>query len=509
MSGSAEFDLYDNAAIDEELFKPQEKTKQEKDEDKDGQPSEDDQAKIVLPQPTNTHMAITNNFQLDSRQEINQHKKQVQIHSRLKAKHGVFAKTVFGRIIDHTDTAQVLQAARDFYTMLERGLYKEARTQFRLMTSDLQEAITYSLLRESGLDLKPLRADLLGLLKDAQLSTELKELAGAELSHVKENPLTGFLAGMKSSADVLTGYLDELPLGGKPEFVRLERALYKTIEQSVIAEYGILREHLLYTHGNVKENRSMLLAGQMGLREFAEYLDNTIIGLENVCFSFTEKLPEGQTVFKDAVLAAQAQINKYIADTMRQIYQDTPDNIIFKLSADAYFLLNDALIRLNETQLSVLFCDLDSVPIGQPDELAFLDECYEYISQCKSGTAVALNVIGQIFRLPAAELSGWEHGKLDELHKLSEFLGQARAALREFAKKLEDIKKIKKLENVLVVLNTFFRGLSELEKILTAKVSINKSGALKSSLTKYRLLQESDKWQNAVAVISDFSQNNI
>ncbi|GBR76930.1 hypothetical protein NO2_1402 [Candidatus Termititenax persephonae] len=504
---SSNFDLSDTAALDEELFKPRGDKQAADGDGADEAAAAEEQPKIVLPQPTNTHAAITNTFQLDSRQEIERHKRQQQIHSRLKAKQGVFAKTVFGRVVDQHSPEQAKLAARDFYTLLRRGWRKEARNQFRLMTSGLQEAVAYSLLRESGLDLRPWRADWLALFKDAQLSAELKELAGVELSPGRENPLQELLAGVKNSTGSLGGYLDNLPRpAGKPDFVRWERALARKKNPELSAAYAAVRKYLLRTRGNVRENRAMLLNGQMGAREFAEYLDNTIIGLENVCFGFTENLPADLARLRAALQAAQAETYRYIADTLRDIYQQTPDNLVFKLSEDAYFLLNDALISLQETQLSVLFCDLGGVPLGTAENLAFLDGCYEYSSRYKPGTAVALTVAAQIFRLTARGLLGWDKGKLDELRRLAEFLERARDSLREFTKKLEDIKEIKRLDNVLVVLNTFLRGLRELEKILTAKFLLNKSAALHSSLAKYSLLLESDKWQGTIAAISDFSR---
>ena len=170
-------------------------------------------------------------------------------------------------------------------------------------------------------------------------------------------------------------------------------------------------------------------------------------------------------------------------------------------------MVNAALSDLAAVPLSILFCDLETEAAvwTAPAELDFLDNCYEYSSRYKSGTAIALDVIVKLARQDAAAVSQWDKAKVDELRKLAEFCGQSGAALRDFVKKLGNIKELKKIEMALLLLGSGARFLQALDKALK---SLNKNAAVQEALARYRFLLADTRWLQSIAVFCKYASGS-
>jgi hypothetical protein len=246
------------------------------------------------------------------------------------------------------------------------------------------------------------------------------------------------------------------------------------------------------------------------LKELAYYLDAAVIALDNVCADFYARLDESASrlsadfsLLKNAVQAEQAKKYAALSALLRREYEQSGGKAILKLKPDAYFLVNAALNSLAAAPLCILFCDLEAEATAwnTPADLDFLDKCYEYSSQYKNGTAIALDVIVKLIRQDAAALAQWDKTKIDELRRLAEFCEQTRAALRDFAKKLEDIKEIKKMEIALLLINAGARFLQDLVQALKG---LKKNAAVQETLARYSFLLEDERWLQNIRVFCEY-----
>jgi hypothetical protein len=381
------------------------------------------------------------------------------------------------------------------------------------MPENIQEEILFTLLKEeSGFDLQPLRLEFGLLVNSAHVSPELKTRAAAVLQGSRHGFLQELTANLRGSLQAVAGQLNNIPLPqAKPEFVNAAKDIYRARDNALGAEYERTAEYAAAASSGLTDNHKLFLARKMGLREFAGYLDSLVIALDNIYGAFKSTLIDHEAAhgknfsrMKNGLAADQARKYADIAGLLRAEYEASGGVLVLKLSPDPYFLVNAALERLDAVPLSAVFCDLEaeSAALVSAEELTFLDGCYEYSSQYKSGTAILLDVIVKIIRQDAAELVQWDRAKIDELHKLTAFCGQARSALQDFAKKLESSKELKKMERTQIVFNTCQRFLTELNKSLN---SLNKSSSVRETLARYRLLLEDTRWLNTIAVICQYA----
>jgi len=192
--------------------------------------------------------------------------------------------------------------------------------------------------------------------------------------------------------------------------------------------------------------------------------------------------------------------NSCTAQAVRDIYQDTQGRVILKLNEDVYLLINESLARLGEPPLSLFFCELEPLRISGPQELAFLAENYEYAEQYLPQMRAALDLAVKVFRANAKEMAAWKDAQLKELRELENFFAKARQALRDFAKRITDNEKQRRLEIAQIVLDTYAKGLHELETQIK-KLSLDKPGAIESALAKYRVLYEDERWRVVVEAL--------
>ncbi|MDR2431244.1 MAG: hypothetical protein LBD99_03205 [Candidatus Margulisbacteria bacterium] len=434
---------------------------------------------------------------VDRPEQLARHRLDNQKNARLKTRATDLDKIVFGRFVDPSSEEQTLQSARCFYALLADGYALEAALQFRQMSPELQENIGYQLLRESQFTLGPVRAELAAIFKNSGVSAELKALAaeklaapqgarfGAALNVIREKIGEAYKAA--GAAKIFQE---------KPEFLRLEKIIYDTGDAELIRQYEEARRHLLDTPRNIRAAARSFRDGLLSQDELEAYLDNAVLGLQNIYAAFAALLDAYQnaemTQLRDGLQRQLDAGNQCVADTMRDAYQQSGGRVVLKLSEEAYLLVNESLARLGAPPLSALHCVLE---YDGPGGLDFLAENYEYAAQYMPQMSQAMDLVVRIFRADAAEMAAWREEKLAELRKLEEFLEKVKAALRDFYKKLADNKNLQKLENAQIVLNTYARGIQEIEAIINNKLSLNKTGALNSTLAKYRLLYESERWK--------------
>ncbi|GBR73627.1 hypothetical protein NO1_0969 [Candidatus Termititenax aidoneus] len=496
--------------------------------------------KDLLPPISNTAAAVldTGAFFANSAEELRQHKSTRAAHQRLGRKPGELALTIFGEFVNSRDAAQVRRAACHTYLLLRQGSLKEAASQFKTIPDDLQEEIFFTLLdAESGYDLRSIRAALGQLARGARISAELKAKAAEILKDGRQGYLAELTANLRGSLRAVAEQLDNIALpSAKPVFKKMEKDLYRLKDAALRAAYAELEERFAAFSSLLAENQKLFLARQIGLKELAFYLDAAALALDNVCDSFYARLDafnetrtaassaarldafnETRTaastgksgaadfsLLKDAVLAEQAKRYSALAALLRREYEQSGGTLVLKLKSDAYFLVNAALSGLNAVPLSVLFCDLEAeaAPLNTPADLNFLDGCYEYSRQYKSGTAIAFDVIVRLIRQDAWTVSQWDKTKIDELRKLAEFCVQAKAALQDFARKLENIKEIKKMDITLLLFNAAARFLQDMGKALQ---SLNKTAAVQEVLAQRRFLLEDTRWLQNISLLCQYA----
>ncbi|MDR1113778.1 MAG: hypothetical protein LBL50_01655 [Candidatus Margulisbacteria bacterium] len=471
--------------------------------------------KDLLPPVSNTATAVldTGAFFANTAEELRQHKSTRAAHQRLGRKSGELARTIFGEFVDSRDAAQVRRAARHTYLLLRQGGLKEAAAQFKIMPDDLQEEIFFILLdAESGYDLRPLRAALGQLARGARLSTELKSRAAEILKDGKQGYLAELTASLRGSLHAVAEQLDNVSLPStRPEFKKMEKDIYRLKDAALNAAYAALDERFTAFSGLIAENQKLFLERQIGLKEFACYLDAAALALDNVCDDFYARLDISNTergadfsLLKNAVLSEQAKRYAALAALLRREYEQSGGTLVLKLKSDAYFLVNTALSGLDAVPLSVLFCDLEAeaAPLNIPADLNFLDGCYEYSSRYKSGTAIAFDVLVKLIRQDVRVVSQWDKTKIDELRRLAEFYAQTRAALQDFAKKLENSREIKKMELAQLLVNMGARFLQDLGKALK---SLNKNAAVQETLAQYRFLLEDTRWLQNIGLFCQYA----
>ena len=471
-----------------------------------------------LPPVSNTAAAIldTGAFFANTADELRQHRSTRAAHQRLGRKPSELARTVFGEFVDSRDAEQVRRAARHTYLLLRQGGLKETASQFKTMPEDLQEEIFFTLLNaESGYDLQPVRAALGQLAHGARLSAELKTRAAEILQGGKRGYLSELTANLGGSLRAAADQLNNLPLpAARPKFRKMEKAIRRFNDAALSTAAAELLEYFAAFSALVTEQQKLILERQISFKEFACYLDTAVIALDNVCENFQARLAvlnvergADFSLLKTMIQADQAAKYSAVAALLRREYEQSGGTLVFKLKADAYFLVNVALNSLNAVPLSVLFCDLEaeSAPLNTPADLVFLDGCYEYSSQYKSGTAIAFDVIVKLIRQNAQEISQLDKAKIAELRKLADFCEQTRAALRDFARKLEDIKERKKMDTVQLLINAGARFLQDLFKALK---SLNKSSAVQEILARRRLLLEDTRWLQNIAVLCRYASGS-
>ncbi|MDR1997665.1 MAG: hypothetical protein LBQ83_05020 [Candidatus Margulisbacteria bacterium] len=456
-----------------------------------------------LPPPSIAHMASMDGgaFFADTPQDIARHKALQERNARLKVKSTELDRLVFGRLVDAADETQVLTAARHFYTLLTGGYSLEAALQFRQIAPELQEEIGYALLNTGEFAPGLRNAGLAGLFKSgARISPELKNLAAEKLAPSRSSPLSGALETIKArvaSAYQAVGAARLFP--ERPEFLRLQKALYATGDTELIRQYEEACLYSLTAGQNIAAETARFRRGQSSPAELAAYLDSSVLVLETVYAAFSGLLREYQspelTRLQESLRTQLDCVNQDAARVIRDIYQESQGRIVLKLSGAAYALLNEALTRLGEPPLSLLYCTLEELSAAEMLDLRFMEDSYEYTSQYQSQMSQAMELIVRIFRADAGEMARWKEEKLAELRKLEEFLEKVQTALRDFYKKLTDSQNLQKLENVQIVLNTYARGIKDIEEIINSKLTLNKTGALESTLAKYRLLYASERWQ--------------
>jgi hypothetical protein len=394
----------------------------------------------------------------------------------------------------------VLKSAQYFYALLTGGYTLEAALQFKQMSPELQENVGYQLLREGQFALEPVRAGLADIFKRARVSAELQGLAAEKLApkNARFGAALSLIRDKIGEAYEAVGAVKIFQ--EKPEFLRLEKIIYDTGDAELIRQYEEVRRCLLDTPQNIRAEARRFRAGQITQAELEAYLDSTVLGLQNIYAAFTEMLNAYQSAemeqFQDGLQSRLDAGNQCVADTVRDVYQQTGGQVLLKLSEEAYVLINESLLRLGAPPLSALFCALEDS--GLSGDLQFLTENYEYAAQYMPQMSQAMDLIAQIFRADAAEMAEWREEKLAELRKLEEFFEKVKAALRDFHKKLADSKNLKKLENTQIVLNTYARGIRDIEEIINNKLTLNKTASLNSALAKYRLLYESEHWKIVV-----------
>ncbi|MDR2428922.1 MAG: hypothetical protein LBD62_03855 [Candidatus Margulisbacteria bacterium] len=477
----------------------------------------------LLPPVSNTAAAVldTGAFFANTAEELQAHKSTRAAHQRLGRKSGELARTVFGEFVDSRAAEQVRRAARHTYLLLRQGGLKEAISQFKTVPEDLQEEIFFVLLdAESGFDLRPARAALGQLARGARLPAELKARAAVVLKDDKRAYLAELADNLRGSLRAAARQLDSLPLlSARPEFKKIAKDIYRLKDAALTVAYAELDGHFAACSGLLAEQQKLFAERQISLKELACYLDAAVSALDNVCENFLARLDALQArrgadfgLLRDAVLAGQARRYSAVAALLRREYEQSGGTLVLKLKTDAYFLVNAALGGAAGAQvadpdavpLSILFCDLEAEAAAwnTPADLNFLDNCYEYSSRYKSGTAIALDVIVKLSRQDAAAVSQWDKTKIDELRKLAEFCGQTEAALRDFAKKPGSIKELKKIETALLLLGSGSRFLQDLGKALK---SLNKNTAVQETLARYRFLLEDTRWLQSIAVFCQYA----
>jgi hypothetical protein len=471
--------------------------------------------KDLLPPVSNTAAAVldTGAFFANTAEELRQHKSTRAVHQRLGRKPSELARTIFGEFVDSRDAAQVKRAARHTYLLLRQGGLKETAAQFKTMPDDLQEEIFFTLLNaESGYDLRPVRVALGQLARGARISAELKTRAAEILKDGKQGYLAELTDNLRGSLRAVAEQLDSIPLpAAKPEFKKMAKDLYRLKDTALTAAYAELSERFAAFSSLIAEKQKLFLLRQIGLKEFACYLDSAALALDNVCDNFYARLAAFNTLhnvdfslLKDAVLAEQAKKYSALAALLRREYEQSGGTLVLKLKSDAYFLVNAALSSLDAVPLSVLFCDLetDTAPLNTPADLSFLDGCYEYSSQYKSGTAIAFDVLLKLIRQDARQILQWDKTKIAELRKLTEFCAQTKTVLQDFAKKLEDIREIKKMDTVQLLINMGARFLQDLGNALK---SLNKNAAVQETLAQCRFLLEDTRWLQNIALLCQYA----
>ncbi|MDR2431910.1 MAG: hypothetical protein LBD99_06660 [Candidatus Margulisbacteria bacterium] len=476
-----------------------------------------------LPPVSNTAAAVldTGAFFANTAEELRQHRSTLAAHQRLGRKSSELARTVFGEFVDSRVAEQVRRAARHTYLLLRQGGLKETASQFKTMPEDLQEEIFFTLLdTESGYDLPPVRAALGQLARGAQISAELKARAAEVLKGGKRGYLAELTGSLCGSLRAAAAQLDNIPLpAAKPEFRKMAKAIRRCNNTALATAFAELLEYFAAFSSLVAEQQKLFLERRVSLKEFACYLDSAALALDNVCVNFfarLDALPAERgadfSLLKKTVQADQATKYSAVAALLRREYEQSGGTLVLKLKSDAYFLVNAALsgaysakaAALAAVPLSVLFCDLEteSAPLNTPADLIFLDSCYEYDSQYKNGTAIALDVIVKLLRQNARDISRWDKTKIDELRKLAEFCGQTGAALQDFARKLEDVKERKKMDVVRLLINTGARFLQDLVRALK---SLNKNAAVQETLARYRLLLEDTRWLQNIVLLCQYA----
>ncbi|MDR1453841.1 MAG: hypothetical protein LBJ25_07720 [Candidatus Margulisbacteria bacterium] len=472
----------------------------------------------VLPPVSNTAAAVldTGAFFANTAEELRRHRSTRAAHQRLGRKSGELARTIFGEFVDSRDAEQVRRAARHAYLLLRQGGQREAASQFKTIAEELQEEIFFVLLdAESGYDLRPARLALGELARGARISPELKARAAEILRDNKRGYFAELTDNLRSSLQTAAAQLDNLPrLAAKPEFQKMAKDIYRLQDAALTAAYAELTERFAACADLTAEQQKLFAERQIGLKELACGLDTAVIALDNVCENFYARLAAPRdrlgtdfSLLENAVRAEQAKKYSALAALLRRIYESSGGTLVLKLKLDAYFLVNAALSGQTTVPLSILFCDLETEAAAwnTPAELDFLDNCYEYSSQYKSGTAVALDVIVKLSRQDAAVVSQWDKTRLDELRKLAEFCGQVRSTLQAFAKKLENIKEIKKMETALLLISTGARFFQELGKALK---NLNKDAAVQETLARCRFLLEDTRWLQNIAVFCQYASGH-
>jgi len=474
-------------------------------------------SKPELPKPTNTHMAIIGDASvvIAKQKEIQENKAEKKILAKLEHKPSVLDDTLYGLSIDLDDEQQVVQAARNFYQLIRKGYEREAVTYFRQLPPELQENIGYRLLN-ADFDLEPARAGLSSLFtKNAQLSPELRQQAKEKLSMPKQNILTGALNmtlnETKKALQEATQFIGGLDiLQGSPDFTQWEAALYATQDAKLIEQYEETKQFLT----DMPQNISMA-AGQCRKNNFADadslavYLDSQTRGVYNAYLGFLTALDayteanggaEDFTQLRGIMQETVDRNHSRVAQTIRDIYRDTQGRVILKLNEDVYILINESLARLNEPPLSLFFCDLEPLRLSGAQDLAFLSENYEYAGQYLPQMRTALDLVLQILRVNAKEMSDWKDEQLKELRELENFFEKAQKALRDFAKRITNSEKLRRLEMTQMVMNTYARGLHELEAQIK-KLSLDKTKTIGAVLAKYRVLYEDERWRVIVEAL--------
>lgn len=476
--------------------------------------------KQILPKPSNKYAVSTdvNTFFVDKQDVLKEHKAQSAKNARLKNKSSDSDKMIYGQFVDPEDEKQIVQIAANFYKLLRQNYKQEAVTYFRQLSPALQENIGYQLLNCTEFDLEPVSVSLREFYaKNTQISTELRNLAAEKLAEPKRNAFGNTLSDIKDALTEATQLIDDLkeklPLD-KPEFIRREKMIYASGDEELITQYEQVKCYLVDMPKNIRSEKELYRRnGFANAGALASYLDSLAQGAHNTCALFMTQLERYEAAHsKTDFSQMRSEIqntrdinNQYVAATVRDVYNETQGKIVLKLSEATYLLINESLARLDEPPLSLFFCDLDQVQIASTADLTFLAGNYEYAEQYSSQMDTALKLIVQIFRADAKKMAAWNEEKLEELRKLEEFLEKTRQTLQDFYKKLDDSRDRQKLEIVQIVLGVYARGIHELENNIK-NFSLNKTEAIGSTLAKYRVLYEDERWKVIVETLRGSSR---